>query len=69
MRKIEKEQALNSAYEIGRVSLRQPEKGCLVPGEDSNLSPKPLIRRLILLARALITPFSTHDLLSWQKTE
>jgi hypothetical protein len=32
MLKIEKEQALNSAYEIGRVLLRRPEKGHLVPG-------------------------------------
>ena len=32
MRKIEKEQALTSAFEIGRVLLRRPEKGRLVPG-------------------------------------
>jgi hypothetical protein len=32
MRKVEKEQALNSAFEIRRVLLRRPEKGHLVPG-------------------------------------
>jgi hypothetical protein len=45
MRKIEKEQALSSAYETTRVLLRRPEQGRLVPGRGTSEFAKPLFGR------------------------